>query len=130
MPSADRVDPKTNAWMEGDGTSSGRTARTTHGSSRDSGKEPVVALQSGVVQRLALSTGKDPNELAAAIPADTLRRLKFPVITQRNEDGTVTYKEHNLVIGDGRKPLLAVDRGEAGRVEAGPPRDGKGRFSK
>lgn len=129
MPSEDRVNPQSNAWMDDD-TSSGPTARTKRASSPGSGKEPVVARQSGVVQRLALSTGKDPNELAAAIPADTLRRLKFPVITQRNEDGTVTFKEHNVVIGDGRKSLLAVDRGEEGRVEAGPPRDGKGRFTK
>lgn len=35
------------------------------------------------------------------IPADTLRRLKFPVIAQENADGTTTYR-HDPGIREGR----------------------------
>lgn len=48
---------------------------------------------SGLVQRLARSLGRDPDELAAQIDPDLIRRTKYPVIEIRNEDGTTTFKE-------------------------------------
>lgn len=131
MPSEDRVDPKANAWMEDRSDGSRPTAPTKPGSSQPSGKDRASARQAGIIQRLALATGRDPNELAEAIPEDTLRRLKFPVTTQVADDGSLTFKEPNIVIEGGRKALLAVDRAEGGGVKAGQPRDeATGRFIK
>lgn len=131
MPSADRVDPKVNAWMEGRSDGSRPTAPTRLGSSRPSGKDRASALQAGIIQRLALVTGRDPNELAEQIPEDTLRRLKFPVTTQVSSDGSLTFKEPITVIEGGRKSLMAADRAEGGGVKAGQPRDeATGRFIK
>ncbi len=46
---------------------------------------------SGTVQRLARRLGVSPSTLAETIPADTLRRTKYPVVEQENEDGTTSY---------------------------------------
>lgn len=131
MPSEDRVDPKANAWMEDRSDGSRRTAPTKPGSSQTSEKDRAFARQAGIIQRLALATGRDPNELAERIPEDTLRRLKFPVTTQVAADGSLTFKEPVVVIEGGKKSLLAVDRGEKGVVKPGQIRDLEtGRFTK
>lgn len=51
---------------------------------------------SAVVLRLADRLGVDPDELAAHYPDDTLRRTKYPVIEEIQDDGSVLYK-HNPV---------------------------------
>lgn len=60
---------------------------------------------SGTVQRLARRLERDPDELAKKIPADTVRRTKFPVTEQVNEDGTRTFK-HPPGIIDGPRALV------------------------
>jgi len=58
------------------------------------------------LQRLAHRLGKTPEEMAKAIPADTLRRLKYPVIERRLPDGKLQFV-HDLGIEEGilSKPL-------------------------
>jgi len=55
---------------------------------------------SAQVLRLAQRMGTDPDELAARIDPDTLRRTKYPVIEIVNEDGTRTFK-HDPQIAEG-----------------------------
>jgi len=51
---------------------------------------------SALALRLAARLEVDPDELAASWPEDTLRRTKYPVIEEVQEDGSVLYK-HNPV---------------------------------
>jgi hypothetical protein len=69
----DRVDPKLNAWM----------------------KEPKPEAQppSTIIRRLADRLRKDPHELASSLPADTVRRTRYPVIEIVHDDGTVEYRQ-------------------------------------
>lgn len=53
---------------------------------------------SGLIQRLARRLGIPAPELAAKIPADTIRRTKYPVIEEQNEDGTMTFKDVAQVV--------------------------------
>jgi hypothetical protein len=53
---------------------------------------------SATVQRLAKRLGVPADELAKTIPADTLRRTKFPVTEQDNEDGTTSFTHPTQVI--------------------------------
>lgn len=53
---------------------------------------------SGIVQRLAASLGRDPDELAKKIDPDVIRRTKFPVIEERLEDGTIKFKHDPGII--------------------------------
>jgi hypothetical protein len=48
---------------------------------------------SGQLQRLARRLGKSPDDLAAKIDADVIRRTKYPVIVEENPDGTITYRD-------------------------------------
>jgi hypothetical protein len=57
---------------------------------------------SAVLMRLADRLGRNPEELAASIDEDTLRRTKFPVDEIDHEDGTITFK-HPLGIIEGRR---------------------------
>lgn len=59
---------------------------------------------SGIVQRLALSLGKDPAELASKIDPETIRKTKFPVIEERLEDGKIKFK-HDPGIIEGPRGL-------------------------
>jgi hypothetical protein len=52
------------------------------------------------LRALAKTLGRDPKELAESIPADTLRRLKAPVLESANPDGTRKF-EHDLKIRNG-----------------------------
>jgi hypothetical protein len=61
---------------------------------------------SGQLLRLAKRLGKDPDELAAKIPADTLRRTKYPVLEQIDEDGRVTFKHDAGIITEGLISLI------------------------
>lgn len=53
------------------------------------------------ILRLARRTGTDPDELAAKIPPDTMRRLGYPVLEGVDEDGRRTFK-HDPLIVEGR----------------------------
>lgn len=87
-----------------------------------------TAKSAAYILDLARRAKVDPGELADSIPEDTLRRLKYPYITTEQEDGTRTYKHDLGIIRDGRKGLLATDRGTDGATEAPTPRDESGRF--
>ena len=86
-----------------------------------------TAKSAAHVLELARRACIDAEALAARIPADTLRRLKFPYLTQVQDDGTRKY-EHDLGIVEGSKSLLATDRGTDGAYDAPRPRDESGRF--
>lgn len=60
---------------------------------------------SAQVLRLAKRLGVDPDELASRIPADTLRRTKYPVIELVDEDGKRRTFKHNPGIEEGRQAL-------------------------
>jgi hypothetical protein len=59
---------------------------------------------SGFVLRLAERLGKNPDELAARIPTDTLRRTKYPVL-ESEEDGYRSFK-HDPGIEDGGRTAM------------------------
>lgn len=86
-----------------------------------------TAKSAAVVQELARRSGEDPEALASRIDADTLRRLKNPMVTQVNPDGTRTYK-HDLGIVEGIRSGYGTDRGESGVTAAPQPRDELGKF--
>lgn len=77
-------------------------ATSNQGLGRDATQTGPRAL-SGQVLRLAKRLGRSPDELAAKIPEDTLRRTKYPVREIVNEDGTRTFK-HDAGIVAGPKP--------------------------
>jgi hypothetical protein len=60
---------------------------------------------SAQLMRLAQRQGIDPDELAQKIPADTVRRTKYPVIEVVNEDGTRSFK-HDPGVTEG--PISAA----------------------
>jgi len=64
--------------------------------------------QAAKVQALASEAHLDPEELAGRIPADTLRRLKYPMI-ERPEEGGLTSFEHDIGVQEGQRALLATD---------------------
>jgi len=91
MPSKDSYHvrhPKTNGWMADAGIKSSAQERPNATEPRAVG---------GPLLRLAKRLGEDPDELAKRIPADTLRRLKYPVIESVNDDGTRSFK-HDIGI--------------------------------
>jgi hypothetical protein len=53
---------------------------------------------SGLIQRLARRLGIPATELAAKIPADTIRRTKYPVIEEQNGDGTTSFNNVPQII--------------------------------
>lgn len=89
----------------------------------------LVAKSAAHVLDLARRAGVDAEALASRIPADTLRRLKFPYLTQVQDDGTRKY-EHDIGIVEGVKSLMATDRGTGGTYDAPTPRDETGKFVK
>lgn len=101
MPSKDRIDPKLNLWLD-----KGKPKETTPAAPGVIGSRTKRRAMSAQVQRLAKRLGTDPDELAKKLPADTLRRSKYPVIEIINEDGTRTYK-HDLGIFDGPRSIGA-----------------------
>ena len=94
MPSKDKVDPKANRWLRSD---QGRRSATT---SVDPGRTASRTALSAPLLRLAKRLGRRPEELAESIPADTLRRLKYPVIETVEPDGTRSYS-HDRQISEG-----------------------------
>lgn len=142
MPSEDKFHeekPETNRWLEESGLSASMSP-TSPASSRasTSAKGSSATKQAAQVQRLAKAQGLDAEELAKKIPEDTLRRLKFPVLEQKDANGLSTFKHDIGVVRDGRTALIGTDRaheaiekGSSGRGAGIPqPRDGSGRFTK
>lgn len=115
QPSEDPVNPEWNRWLR-----------------EESGKPPATKPHANAaqIQSLAARLGVDPEALAERIPADTLRRVKYPMLERIEPDGTRSY-EHDLgVIIDGRRALLATDRGEEPSEKPSRPRDSSGKFTK
>lgn len=142
MPSKDvfhEENPRTNRWLEESAASSQKPA-TTRGSSPGSaavrGASPTK--QAARVQALAATLGMDAEQLAARIPEDTLRRLKYPVLEHIDPETGFPQFEHDRGIMRDRQPLLAADRahdaipkGDRGRgAGVAQPRDLGGKFTK
>lgn len=92
MPSKDdfhEKKPETTAWLESEPT------------------KPAPRVMSAQIQRLADRTGQDPDELAARLSADTVRRTKFPVIEQRDEQGRRVFRSDPGIVNDGRRGLVS-----------------------
>ena len=93
MPSKDPINEKANEWMSREGI-------ITQGAAASAPRtRKATRKMAAAVQRLAVRLGMDPDEVAARIPDDTLRRLGFPVIERRLPDGTREF-EHDLGIKD------------------------------
>lgn len=87
-------------------------------------------VRSARVQALAASLAVDAEALAARIPEDTHRRLKYSVFETEEPDGTVSFK-HDPQIVEGVKSLLATDRSYEDIGQNAPaPRGESGRFTK
>jgi len=92
VPSEDPVNEQANLWME------------------HLEKVEQAKPQAARVQVLAAALKLDPEELASRIPADTLRRLKYPLVEMPQPDGTTAFR-HDEGIVEGLRPLTATDRG-------------------
>lgn len=121
MPSKDQMNEPAWAWL-----SDRAKQRVTALRDRKDGTSRR-AKSAAYVQDLARRLGSNADELAKRIPEDTLRRLKFPMLTHVNADGTRSFK-HDLGIVEGAKSLLATDRGTDGAYDAPVPRDESGKF--
>ena len=93
MPSEDPIYEETRAWM--------REVGITTGAAVSVGKQPKPPKRrmAAAIQRLALRLGKDPDEIAAKLSDDTIRRLQYPVLEHVSEDGKREF-EHDLGISD------------------------------
>lgn len=117
MPSEDTFhaeNPQTNRWLDESATSSPSSA-TSRGSSRAStsatGGSRTEHVSASLLQRLAASLGISEDDLQKRVPADTIRRLKFPVLEQTDPETGLSRFEHDRgVVRDHRTPLLAPDR--------------------
>lgn len=110
MPSKDPINRKANEWMEREGvlpSGSERQSETAPRARGRAGSRTARREMSAQVQRLAKSLGQSPDELAARIPADTLRRTKYPVIETLDENGRKVFK-HDIGITD--DALIASNR--------------------
>jgi hypothetical protein len=101
-PSRDPINPKVNSWMSSDQGRRSATARAARG---QTGSPTGQRAFSASVLRLAKKLGLKPEELAEKIPADTLRRLKYPVREKREADGSTVY-ERDLDVSEGLIPLV------------------------
>lgn len=101
MPSKDThhaENPQANEWMSRESVeSSSSTPKTSLAASPVSAKR----VMSAQILRLADRLGRDAETLAKKMPADTVRRTKYPVIEIVNPDGTRSYK-HDPGIEEGR----------------------------
>jgi hypothetical protein len=98
--------PEVNEWMSGRAglsAPSGRAgSKATTTSSRASSPKRDMSAQ---LQRLAQRTQQNPDELAERIPADTLRRTKYPVLETVDAEGRRTFK-HDIGITDNKRRSL------------------------
>lgn len=123
MPSKDQMNESAWAWL-----SDRAKQRVTRLRERTPGGMPI-AKSAAYVQDLARRAKVDAEALAARIPQDTLRRLKYPMLQHVDEDG-LRHFTHDLGIEEGRRSLLATDRGTDGVYDAPRERDENGRFIK
>ena len=143
MPSEDKYheqNPETNAWVARETSlpKFGTPPGFSLASLKERAASRTLARNAAHVQQLAAKLGLDPEELAKRIPEDTLRRLKYSVIEQLDENGLSMFKHDIGIVTDRRKPLLAVDRAheaiEKGTSHRGAgtsqPRTPGGQFSK
>lgn len=93
-----RAHPKVNEGLRG----SERPSETRPAARGATGSPTALSAQ---LVRLARRLGRPAEELAAQIPEDTLRRLKYPLLESMNEDGTRSYA-HDPGIVEARKSLL------------------------
>lgn len=131
MPSKDQTPPGVNDWMEPSvlaRLSETENPGSTPGTSR-------IAKSAATVQQLAARLGRSEADMAAQIPEDTLRRLKYPVIPVRQADGSTRY-DRDIVEREGRRDQMpdrskdfSPERGGE-QAQDGPQRDAKGRFVK
>ena len=141
MPSEDKFhaeNPRTNRWLEESAASSQKPSTrpgSSPGSQSARGASPTK--QAARIQALAATLGMDAEQLAARIPEDTLRRLKYPVLEQTDPETGLSKFEHDRgIVRDHRQPLLAPDRAHdaipkgVGGKGAGvaQPRDLSGKF--
>jgi hypothetical protein len=98
MPERDPINPKANAWLNP--SDKGRPNVTGLAGLGASASPTGRRGLSATVVRLAKRLGKSPEELTDNIPADTLRRLKYPVLEIVNPDGTRTFKR-DLGVSEG-----------------------------
>jgi hypothetical protein len=117
QPSQDPVNPEWNRWLSPDESEKRR------------GTKPHA--QAAHLQALAARLGVDPESLAERIPADTLRRLKYPMLEHVEEDGKHSFKHDVGIIVDGRRALLVTDHSDEPIERNAPqPRDSSGKFTK
>lgn len=92
--SADPINEKANSWMDEENLRPHReVAHRPRGSRRQ---------MSAQIIRLADRLGVDPDELAARIPEDTIRRTKYPVIEQVDDHGRRSFR-HDQQAHEGRR---------------------------
>jgi hypothetical protein len=126
MPSKDPINLEANAWME---SSDLERLRETASPGSTRATSPTVK-SAAHVQALAARLGRSEADLVAKIPEDTLRRLKYPVQSHTNPDGSVTYERDRGIV-EGAISSVGKDLSPAGekRYDA-PTRDARGRFVK
>lgn len=143
MPSEDKYheqNPETNAWVAKETSlpKFGTPPDSSLASSRERAASRTRAKNAAQIQALAARLGLDAEELAKKIPEDTIRRLKYPMIEQTDDEGRSVFKHDIGIVTDVRTPLLAVDRAheaiEKGTAHRGAgtsqPRTSGGKFSK
>lgn len=98
MPSKDPINPKANDWMQRDDS----VARSVPARQPATAEPRPTRQMSGTILRLAAALGKKPDEVAAKLTPDTIRRTQYPVIEIQNPDGTKSFK-HDPLIVEGRR---------------------------
>lgn len=86
---AERGDPAAQHFVQARRIATGPLAHTPD----DSRIGRKGRLMSGTIMRLARRLGKNPDEMAAAMPEDTVRRTKNRVLEDRQPDGSTIYKD-------------------------------------
>lgn len=125
-PSTDPINLEANAWLP---ASDLEKLREIASPASTRGTSPT-AKNAAHLQALAARLGKDPEEMAAKIPADTIRRLKNPVLAHTNDDGSVSYTR-DLGITEGVISGYGKDISpEKDKKFDGSTRDSRGRFVK
>lgn len=129
MPSKDPINAQANKWLPPDVL---ERLLATEPADRPAGVlRTVRRVQAAAVQRLAASLGLDPEVMSEKIPDDTLRRLKYPMFSHQNPDGTWVFTHDPGIIRDGVRALTATDHAN-GDIEQNAPRqrDASGKFIK
>lgn len=89
--------PQVNAWMDAEPDLAEARSSALGKLSAISGADRKPARQrtvlSGLIQRLARAEGSSAEELAARIPADTIRRTKFDVREKVQPDGSILFED-------------------------------------